>query len=79
VRFDDCSSPAEATWEDVSSLPMSAYSGDPILAVDHLPGTAPDRCFVSQLADATTIMSTSDDGDMWMPSEGSSPASRSTA
>jgi hypothetical protein len=69
VTFDDCSSPAKATWDD-KSAPTSAESLDPILFTDHA-GQAKDRTFVSQLTGQDSLTSfTDDDGDSWNPSQG---------
>jgi PKD repeat protein len=74
ATFDDCSSPAKPNWEAkpllLASTPRAA--GDPILFTDHDTG----RTFVSQLEGLTPAGSTTDitddDGDNFMPSEGSS-------
>jgi len=69
VTFDDCSSPAKATWED-KSAPTSQTSLDNILFTDHN-GLAKDRTFVSQLTGQDSLTSfTDDDGDSWTPSQG---------
>jgi hypothetical protein len=73
ITFDDCSSPANATWEQKATLLSSTPRafGDPILFTDHETG----RTFVSQLEGLTPAGSTTDitddDGDTFMPSEGS--------
>jgi hypothetical protein len=71
VRFDDCTSPARATWTD-RSPPTSVNTFDPILFVDSESGPdRPSRCFVSHLAGKTSLMSFSDDGgETWTPSQG---------
>ncbi len=74
ITFDDCSSPADALWEQkpllLASTPRAA--GDPILFTDSITG----RTFVSQLEGLTPAGSTTDitddDGDTFIPSEGSS-------
>jgi len=73
VTFDDCPSPANATWEK-KQLPTASAPralGDPILFTDHQTG----RTFVSQLIGGTPLGSTTDitddDGDTFMLSEGS--------
>lgn len=74
ITFDDCSSPAKATWEEkpllLAATPRAA--GDPILFTDSRTG----RTFVSQLEGLTPAGSstdiTDDDGETFMPSEGSS-------
>src|SRR4051812_33341558 len=74
ATFDDCPSPANVLWEAkpllLASTPRAA--GDPILFTDHDTG----RTFVSQLEGLTPAGSTTDitddDGDNFMPSEGSS-------
>ena len=69
VTFDDCSSPAKATWEDKSAT-TSVNSLDPILFTDHN-GLAKDRTFVSQLTGQDSLTSfTDDDGETWTPSQG---------
>jgi len=74
ITFDDCSSPAKALWEEkplvLAGTPRAA--GDPILFTDPVTG----RTFVSQLEGLTPAGSTTDitddDGETFMPSEGSS-------
>ncbi len=67
VNFDDCSSPAQHTWEDVSFITTSLASADPILFTDRVTG----RTFVSQLAGKTSLMAfTDNDGNSWTPSQG---------
>jgi PKD domain len=74
ATFNDCSSPAGVLWEAkplvTASTPRAL--GDPILFTDHDTG----RTFVSQLEGGTPAGSTTDvtdnDGDSFMPSEGSS-------
>jgi hypothetical protein len=67
VHFDDCSSPAQATWLDKSFTTTSTLSLDPILFTDPTTG----RTFSSQLATACSLMAFSDnDGDSWLPSMG---------
>jgi hypothetical protein len=72
VKFDS-SSPARATWEDVSALTTSLVSLDPILYTDSRTG----RVFSSQLAGVTSLTAYSDDdGQTWTPSQGAGiPAS----
>lgn len=76
VRFNDCSSPAIAPFEQKAvTLPASARAfGDPILFTDHLTG----RTFVSQLEGLTpagsTMEYTDNDGDTFQPSEGGAPS-----
>lgn len=70
ITFDDCSSPARALWEDVSFITTSLITWDPILFMDQILG----RTFVSQLqfpAKQTSMAFTDDDGDSWLPSQGS--------
>lgn len=73
VTFDDCPSPALATWED-KSAPTSVTSLDSILFTDHMRAqgdTTPNRTFVSQLTGQDSLTSFSDnDGDTWIPSQG---------
>ncbi|MEY2505265.1 MAG: hypothetical protein QOG27_1545 [Verrucomicrobiota bacterium] len=73
VIWNDCSSPAKATWEEkplvLAATPRAL--GDPILFTDNVTG----RTFVAQeeaQAGATTDV-TDDDGDTFMPSAGSGP------
>ncbi|HKQ52471.1 MAG TPA: fibronectin type III domain-containing protein [Pyrinomonadaceae bacterium] len=69
VSFDDCSSPAKDTWEDVSSTTTSVATLDPILESDR---DATGRTFVSQLGPKTSFLAfTDDDGETWTPSQGS--------
>ena len=68
ASFDDCASPAKATWEDVSSTTTSLATLDPILESDK-DGTG--RTFVSQLGPKTSFLAfTDDDGATWTPSQG---------
>ena len=73
VTFDDCPSPALATWAD-KSAPTSANSLDSILFTDHMRAagdTTPQRTFVSQLTGQDSLSSFSDDdGDTWTPDQG---------
>jgi Fibronectin type III domain len=73
VSFDDCPSPALATWLD-KSAPTSANSLDSILFTDHMRApndTTPDRTFVSQLTGQDSLSSFSDDdGENWTPDQG---------
>jgi hypothetical protein len=67
VGWNDCSSPADATWEDVSFTTTSSASLDPILFTDS--GT--NRTFSSQLTGACSASAFSDDdGASWTPSQG---------
>lgn len=67
IGFDDCASPAAATWEDVSFETTSTASLDPILFTDSLT----NRTFASQLTGACSAVAfTDDDGENWTPSEG---------
>jgi hypothetical protein len=68
VKYDDCSSPATATWEDVSAPQTSLVSFDPILFTDQTTG----RTFVSQLlpTKVSLLAYTDDDGETWEPSQG---------
>ena len=76
VRFNDCSSPAIAPFEQKPvTLPAAPRGfGDPILFTDHLTG----RTFVAQLEGLTpagsTMEYTDDDGDTFSPSEGAGPS-----
>jgi hypothetical protein len=70
ITFDDCSSPAKATWENkplvLAATPRAV--GDPILFTDNKTG----RTFVSQEESAagSTTDVTDNDGDTFMPSQG---------
>ena len=73
ATFDDSTTPASATWSDVSASAAngcpqgSTASLDPILFTDHQTG----RTFESQLAGATSLTCyTDDDGATWSPSTG---------
>jgi hypothetical protein len=75
ASFDDCSSPAAATWTDVTAPNTSLASLDPILwtspVFNSLTGQT-CRTFVSQLAVKSSSMAyTDNDGDLWTPSQGS--------
>lgn len=73
INFDDSSSPAKATWKDVSAPNTSVTTLDPILFGDSDAGVnRTNRIFVSQLAGKASLMSYSDDdGATWNPSQGS--------
>jgi hypothetical protein len=73
VGFDDSTTPATASWSDVSAnatngCPQgSTTSLDPILFTDHQTG----RTFESQLSGVDSLTCwTDDDGQTWNPSEG---------
>jgi hypothetical protein len=73
ATFDDSTSPAKATWSDVSAnagdgCPQgSTTSLDPILFTDHTTG----RTFESQLSGVDSLTCwTDDDGKTWNPSTG---------
>lgn len=69
VTFDDCGSPAVASWANRSN-PSNSASSDPIGFVDHDTG----RAFASQLAGGCSITGfTDDNGANWTPSEGCGP------
>ncbi|MGA8029393.1 MAG: hypothetical protein WB992_19805 [Bryobacteraceae bacterium] len=73
VSFDDCSSPAGALWQNVSSPVETVNTLDPIGFCDHF-GThpTPGRVFQSQLSGPTSLMAYSDDdGNTWTQSQGS--------
>ena len=88
VGFDDCSSPANATWNQkpLSIAATTRAAGDPILFTDRgwpaYPGMpeylGTGRTFVSQLEGLTPAGSTTeytdDDGDTFLPSEGGAPS-----
>src|SRR5947207_4537261 len=73
ATFNDCSSPAKPLWEAKPLLLASTPRGfgDPILFTDHDTG----RTFVSQLEGQTPLGSTTEftdnDGDSFLPSQGS--------
>jgi hypothetical protein len=68
VSFDDCSSPARATWEDVTAPTTGIATLDPILESDK---DGSGRTFVSQLGPKTSFLAfTDDDGETWTPSQG---------
>jgi len=76
TTFNDATSPATATWSDVSATAAngcpqgSTTSLDPILFTDHTTG----RTFESQLAGkAALTCSTDNDGKTWQPTVGNSP------
>lgn len=72
IDFDDCTSPAEGEWADVSYILTEQETLDPILFTDNFTG----RTFVSQLAAAGSFLTfTDDDGLNWTPSQGSGIAS----
>ena len=67
VDFEDCTSPARATWTDVSFDTTSITTLDPILFTDRETG----RTFSSQLGPKCSLMAFSDDdGASWTPSQG---------
>lgn len=67
VRFTDSTSPAQATWSDVSAFNTSKFSLDPILFTDHTTG----RTIVSQLTGQDSLSAyTDNDGGAWTPSQG---------
>lgn len=67
VGFNDSTSPATATWRDVSAPTTSKTSLDPILFTDHTYG----RTFVSQLTGQDSLSAfTDNDGLTWTPSQG---------
>lgn len=67
VGFNDATSPAQATWKDVSAANTSKTSLDAILFTDHNTG----RTFVSQLTGVDSLSSfTDNDGGSWTPSQG---------
>ena len=74
VDMDDCSSPANSTWTDVTTLTETdPASLDPIGFCDHFGSQpSPGRVFQSQLAGpAGSVMADSDnDGDTWTQSQG---------
>jgi hypothetical protein len=67
VGWNDCPSPADATWEDVSFVTTSTTSLDPILYTD----SRTNRTISSQLTGACSASAfTDDDGANWTPSQG---------
>jgi hypothetical protein len=76
VSFDDSTSPATATWDNVSHIwtTSTRLFADPILFTDRETG----RTFAGQLEGLTPFSTTSytdDDGANWLPSQGSGIAS----
>jgi hypothetical protein len=73
IKFDDSTKPATTTWTDVSATTTSFTSLDPILFTDGDAGSnRTNRTFVSQLAGKASLMAfTDDDGQTWIPSQGS--------
>jgi len=73
VSFNDATTPAAATWQNVSAPQTSLITFDPILYTDSQTG----RTFVSQLLPTTfSLMAYSDDdGATWNPSQGGGIAS----
>ena len=73
VKWNDATSPATATWEDVSAPTTSLITADPILFTDSEAGpTRPNRTFVSQLLGKASAMAfTDNDGASWTISQGS--------
>ncbi|HKR63308.1 MAG TPA: tandem-95 repeat protein [Thermoanaerobaculia bacterium] len=71
VTFDDCVSPARATWENKSPA-TSANTLDPFLVTDRPRGNEnARRTIVSQLVGTDSLSSLSDDdGDLWIPNQG---------
>jgi len=68
TTFDQCTSPARASWSDQSFLTTSQITLDPILFTDQSLG----RTFVSQLLGKASAVAFSDnDGTSWTPSQGS--------
>lgn len=67
VTFNDCTSPATATWENVTFPTESLQTLDAILFTDRFT----NRTFVSQLTGQDSISAfTDDDGNNWTPSQG---------
>jgi hypothetical protein len=75
VSFEDCASPAKATWEDVTAPTTGLLTLDPILESDK---DGHGRTFVSQLGPKTSFLAFTDNdgggngkafGD-WTPSQG---------
>jgi hypothetical protein len=72
VSFDDCVSPARATWEEKSPV-TSANTLDPFMVTDRprTPSEDVRRTIVSQLMGTDSLSSLSDDdGDLWIPNQG---------
>jgi hypothetical protein len=68
VSFNDATTPASASWTDVTFPLTGLTTLDPILYTDPETG----RTFVSQLAGKTSLMAyTDDDGETWTPGQGS--------
>jgi hypothetical protein len=73
VKFDDTTSPAQATWENVSAPTTSIETFDPILFTDSDAGAIrTNRTFVSQLLPSkiSLMAFTDSDGQSWTPSQG---------
>lgn len=67
ITFNDCTSPATASWENVTFPTESLQSLDAILFTDRFT----NRTFVSQLTGQDSISAFSDDdGNTWTPSQG---------
>lgn len=67
IKFDECSSPAKALWENVSAPQTSVNTLDPILFTDPVS----NRTQVSQLAGKASLSAfTDNDGMTWQPSQG---------
>ncbi len=67
VEFNDCSSPAAATWLNKTAPNTSTSTLDPILFTDRMTG----RTIASQLAGVCSRAAyTDDDGDNYFPSQG---------
>lgn len=69
VRFDQCTSPATASWSDESFVTTSQITFDPLLFTDQALG----RTFVSQLlfpSKLSAMAFTDNDGTSWTPSQG---------
>jgi hypothetical protein len=67
TTFNDATSPATASWENVSFPQTSVASLDPIGFMDQ----HTNRWFSSQLSGTTSLAAlTDDDGTTWIPSEG---------
>ena len=68
VTYDDCTSPPNALWEDVSYSTTSVETLDPVLYTDPVTG----RTFVSQLVGKASLMAfTDDEGLTYTQSQGS--------
>src|SRR6478672_11336353 len=70
ASFDDCSSPAGHTWEDVSTAFVQQFAlSDPIGFVDHVTGRVFSLDLIGGQGNSFAAYS-DDDGNTWMPMQG---------